>query len=55
MIFDRNTNKPVIALLGAGSMGTAIVRRIARLHGGEVTFEPVRPHGARFVLTLGEK
>jgi NAD(P)-dependent dehydrogenase (short-subunit alcohol dehydrogenase family) len=29
MIFDRNANKPVIALLGAGSMGTAIVRRIA--------------------------
>ncbi len=29
MIFDRNVNKPVIALLGAGSMGTAIVRRIA--------------------------
>lgn len=29
MIFDRSENKPVIALLGAGSMGTAIVRRIA--------------------------
>lgn len=29
MIFDRNENKPVIALLGAGSMGTAITRRIA--------------------------
>lgn len=29
MIFDRNENKPVIALMGAGSMGTAIVRRIA--------------------------
>ena len=29
MIFDRNADKPVIALLGAGSMGTAIVRRIA--------------------------
>ena len=29
MIIDRNENKPVIALLGAGSMGTAIVRRIA--------------------------
>ena len=28
MIFDRNENKAVIALLGAGSMGTAIVRRI---------------------------
>lgn len=30
MIFDRNENKQMIALLGAGSMGTAIVRRIAQ-------------------------
>ena len=29
MVFDRNENKEVIALLGAGSMGSAIVRRIA--------------------------
>ena len=29
MIFDRNDNKEVAALLGTGSMGTAIVRRIA--------------------------
>ncbi len=29
MIFDRNGKKEVIALLGAGSMGAAIVRRIA--------------------------
>ena len=29
MIFDRNENKEVIALLGAGSMGCAIVRRVA--------------------------
>ncbi len=29
MVFDRNGNKEVIALLGAGSMGTAIVRRMA--------------------------
>ena len=29
MIFGRNEKKEVIALLGAGSMGTAIVRRIA--------------------------
>ena len=28
MIFDRNNEKQVVALLGAGSMGTAIVRRI---------------------------
>ncbi|MBR5030990.1 MAG: SDR family oxidoreductase [Muribaculaceae bacterium] len=29
MIFNRNNKKQVVALLGAGSMGTAIVRRIA--------------------------
>ena len=29
MIFDRSKDKEVIALLGAGSMGTAILRRIA--------------------------
>ena len=29
MIFDRNEKKQVVALLGAGSMGTALVRRIA--------------------------
>ena len=29
MIFDRNDNREVIALLGAGSMGTAIARRFA--------------------------
>ena len=29
MIFDRNEKREVIALLGAGSMGSAIVRRIA--------------------------
>ena len=29
MIFDRNENRDVIALLGAGSMGTAIARRFA--------------------------
>ena len=29
MNFDLNKNKEVIALLGAGSMGTAIIRRFA--------------------------
>ena len=29
MIFDRNEKKEVVALLGAGSMGTAIVRRVS--------------------------
>lgn len=29
MIFDRNENKDVVVLIGAGSMGTAIIRRIS--------------------------
>ena len=35
---------------GGAGLGLAIVRRIARLHGGDVTLEPVVPHGCRFVL-----
>lgn len=30
MIFDRNEQKQVVALLGAGSMGTAIVRALKK-------------------------
>lgn len=37
---------------GGAGLGLAIVRRIAKLHGGEATCEPVSPHGARFVVTL---
>ena len=35
---------------GGAGLGLAIVRRIARLHGGDVTLEPVVPHGCRFIL-----
>lgn len=45
MIFDRNDDKAVIALLGAGSMGTAIVRRIAagrRILLGDVSARALR-------------
>ncbi len=37
---------------GGAGLGLAIVRRIARLHGGDVTLSPVHPHGCRFTLTL---
>ena len=37
---------------GGSGLGLAIVRRIATLHGGTVTLEPVRPSGCRFVLRL---
>ena len=37
---------------GGAGLGLAIVRRIARLHGGDVTLSPVEPSGCRFVLSL---
>ena len=37
---------------GGAGLGLAIVRRIARLHGGEVRLEPVSPHGCRFVFSM---
>ena len=49
MIFDRNEKKEVIALLGAGSMGTASVRRIAAERTG--TSDEIAEAGA---FLLGE-
>ena len=37
---------------GGAGLGLAIVRRIARLHGGDVTFSPVRPSGSLFTLSI---
>ena len=37
---------------GGAGLGLAIVRRIARLHGGDVVCAPVQPHGSRFTFTL---
>ena len=37
---------------GGAGLGLAIVRRIARLHGGDATFAAVNPHGARFTITI---
>ena len=37
---------------GGAGLGLAIVRRIARLHGGGVRYLPVKPHGSRFELSL---
>ena len=37
---------------GGAGLGLAIVRRIARLHGGDVGYSPVQPHGSCFTLTL---
>ncbi len=37
---------------GGAGLGLAIVRRIARLHGGDVNLEPIEPSGCRFSMTL---
>ena len=37
---------------GGAGLGLAIVRRIARLHGGDVSYSPLSPHGSRFELSL---
>ena len=37
---------------GGAGLGLAIVRRIARLHGGDASYAPAKPHGSRFTITL---
>lgn len=54
MIFDRNGKKEVIALLGAGSMGTAIVRRIAagrKIFLGDISEENLKKVSREFTYS----
>ena len=37
---------------GGAGLGLAIVRRIARLHGGDVKLTPAKPHGCRFDFSI---
>jgi len=37
---------------GGAGLGLAIVRRIARLHGGDVTLTAAKPHGAVFTISI---
>ena len=40
------------AATGGAGLGLAIVRRIARLHGGDVMLEAAKPSGCRFVISF---
>ena len=53
-IFERfhRVDPARAAETGGAGLGLAIVRRIARLHGGDVTFSAVEPHGCRFTFSF---
>ena len=53
-IFERfhRVDPARAAETGGAGLGLAIVRRIARLHGGDVVFSSVRPSGSRFTLSI---
>lgn len=50
-LFERFTRGATSSSEGAG-LGLSIARTYARAHGGTLTYEPVKPHGARFRLIL---
>lgn len=53
MVFDRFYRASHTQNTATGSgLGLAIVRRVANLHGGEVTVENSKPHGAVFTVRL---
>ena len=56
-IFERfhRVDPARAAETGGAGLGLAIVRRIARLHGGDVTYSPAKPKGSRFEITLPAK
>jgi signal transduction histidine kinase len=52
-LFERFSRSERSADVVPGSgLGLAIARAYARAHGGDLTYEHARPHGARFILVL---
>jgi two-component system, OmpR family, sensor histidine kinase MtrB len=50
-LFERFTRGASPSSEGAG-LGLSIAQSYARAHGGTLTYQPARPRGARFCLTL---
>jgi signal transduction histidine kinase len=52
-LFERFSRSDEARARGLGSgLGLAIARSYARAHGGDLVYEPVQPHGARFELVV---
>jgi len=52
-VFDKFFRGEAAAKAPSGTgLGLAVAREIVRSHGGRISVEDVRPHGARFVLSL---
>ncbi len=53
-VFERfhRVDRARSADTGGAGLGLAIVRGVARLHGGDVRLEPATPSGCRFVLSI---
>ena len=53
-VFDRfhRVDGSRSAETGGAGLGLAIVRRIARLHGGDVDLRPAEPSGCRFIFAI---
>jgi signal transduction histidine kinase len=52
-LFERfSRSESSRARAGGTGLGLAIARAYARAHGGDLFYEPVRPHGARFELVV---
>ena len=56
-IFERfhRVDPARAAETGGAGLGLAIVRRVVRLHGGDVVYSPVVPKGSRFTLSIPRK
>jgi signal transduction histidine kinase len=51
-LFERFRRAPSERAVGGAGLGLAIARSYARAHGGDLLYEPLAPHGARFELVL---
>jgi signal transduction histidine kinase len=52
-LFERfSRSDDARARSGGTGLGLAIARSYARAHRGDLVYEPLRPHGARFQLVI---